>query len=391
MLLARDVEPHLKRLANQYPVIMITGPRQSGKTTLCKKVFPRKPYISMEKLENRRYAEADPNGFLKEYPEGAIIDEIQRVPDLLSYIQVFVDEQNKEGLFILTGSHQFELMDTINQSLAGRTALIRLLPFSYHERYHQNHPQDLNNLLFEGFYPRIYDKQLHPTEASAFYVNTYIERDLRQLINIKDLSRFETFLKLCAGRTGQILNVSNLANDSGINHNTAQHWLSILEASYLLFRLRPHIKNFNKRLIKAPKLYFWDTGLAAYLLDIETPQHLHQHPLKGALFETFIIADLLKQRHNAIRESNLYYWRDNVGNEVDAIIEVAGQQIPLEIKLGQTVSNDYFKGLSYYQKLNPKVQKAILIYGGEESYQRNNVHIFSYQSMGEQSTLGEWP
>ncbi len=381
MYIKRDVTENLLRLSKQYPVITITGPRQSGKSTLCRKVFPKMPYITLERVENRKHAEDDPLDFLNQYPDGVIIDEIQRAPDLTSYIQEIVDEQNREGMFILTGSHQFELADTINQSLAGRTALVKLLPFSFNELYSSSRKATLEKILYTGFYPRIFDKKLNPSEASSFYINTYIERDLRNLINIRDLSKFENFLKFCAARTGQILNVSSLANDCGINSKTANSWLSMLEASYIITRLNPHHRNFNKRLIKSPKLYFWDTGLASFLLNITSIDHLQNHPLKGNLFETFIVTELLKQKFNSIKTSNLYYWRDNIGNEMDLILDYADNQRPLEIKLGKTISSDYLKGTQYYQKLNPASYQPVVIYGGDKNIVMSNTRILSYKQI----------
>jgi uncharacterized protein len=382
MIRTRKIKRKLLELYKQYPVITITGPRQSGKTTLCKEVFPDKPYVSLENLDIRRMAKEDPNGFLAQFPKGAVLDEIQRVPELLSFIQTIIDEKDKEGLFILTGSNQFELLDSINQSLAGRTALLKLLPFSYKELYLNRKQLELNEILYTGFYPRIYKKNLNPTEALSFYVTTYIERDVRNLVNVKDISKFEVFLKLCAGRTGQILNLSNLANDCGINHNTAKSWLSVLEASYIIFLLRPHYKNFNKRLVKSPKLYFVDVGLASFLLGIEKSGDLQYHPLKGALFETFIVSEILKTRLNKVKTNNLYYFRDNVGNEVDLLLDFGTKIIPIEIKSGQTVSDDYFKNLNYYNKLNPEmVKEMFLIYSGSLCYEQKGCFIRNYKDL----------
>ncbi|MCD4718740.1 MAG: ATP-binding protein, partial [Desulfobacula sp.] len=320
-MIPRDVSKKVMEFSKQYPVVTITGPRQSGKTTLCKMLFPNKPYVSLENIDNREFAENDPIGFLEMYPKGVIIDEIQRVPDLTSYIQTIVDEKDLPGMYILTGSQQFELINRLSQSLAGRTALIRLLPFSFSEVYGIKKNQDIDKVLTTGFYPRIFDKGLDPYSAMEFYISTYIERDLRQLINIKDLSRFQTFLKLCAGRTGQILNMSSIGNECGISHNTVNGWLTILEASYIIKRVKPFYKNFNKRLVKAPKLFFIDTGLACFLLGISSFNHLQAHPLKGALFETFVFSELLKTNFNQAKPDNIYYFRDNIGNEIDFILD----------------------------------------------------------------------
>ncbi len=381
-MIKRAISDLILHYSRHYPVVTITGPRQSGKTTLCKALFPEKKYFSLENIDTRGYAKTDPRSFLNAcLKEGAVIDEIQRVPELVSYVQEIVDAQDKPGLFILTGSQNFHLLDTVSQSLAGRSALAVLLPFSYNEIY-LDKAVPLDKVLFTGFYPRIYDKKLNPAEALSFYVSTYLERDIRALINVKDLSKFEKFLKLCAGRAAQIINLSNLANDCGINHNTAKSWLGVLEASYVIFFVRPHHSNFGKRLIKAPKLYFTDCGLAAYLLDIQNVKHIANHPLKGAIFENFIVAELLKARANHGKNSNIYFFRDNVGNEVDVLLEKGGSVKPVEIKLGSTINDDYFKSLRYYQKINKKNSlKAALIYGGNENQRREAFDIFSYRNV----------
>jgi len=381
MVLERTMKQKMILLSKQYPVITVTGPRQSGKTTLCRMAFPDKAYVSLEDPDKRRLANEDPRSFLDRLPNGGIIDEIQRVPDLLSYIQTRVDEANKEGIYVLTGSHQFLLLDSVTQSLAGRTALLKLLPFSFTEAYarSQRGTVSLDTLLYTGFYPRIYDKRLNPTESHANYVATYVERDARALINVKNLSQFEKFLKLCASRTGQILNLNSLGNECGITHNTARSWLSVLEASYLVYLLRPHYKNFKKRLIKSPKLYFLDVGLAAYLLDIFDGRHMVNHPLKGALFETFIVSELIKARFNRGLPDNLYYFRDNIGNEVDILLDFGSAVIPVEIKSGMTLSSDSFKGLRYYKKIAGETTPAsILFYGGNDSYREGDTEVTSF-------------
>jgi len=381
-MIKRAISEKILHYARHYPVVTLTGPRQSGKTTLCKALFPKKKYFSLENIDIRDYARTDPRAFLSECLKGgAVIDEIQRVPELLSYIQEMADTKDKPGLFILTGSQNFHLLDTVSQSLAGRTALAVLLPFSYTEVYSRK-TISIDKLLFTGFYPRIHDKRLNPTEALSFYVSTYLERDIRALINVKDLSKFEKFLKLCAGRVAQIVNLSNLANDCGINHNTAKSWLGVLEASYVIFFVRPHHANFGKRLIKAPKLYFTDCGLAAYLLDIQSAKHIAHHPLKGAIFENFSVSEILKARTNQGKNSNIYFFRDNIGNEVDVLLENGAYVTPVEIKLGSTINDDYFKGLRYYQKINKKnTVKPALIYGGNENQRRGAFGIFSYKNI----------
>lgn len=380
-MVTRSIQPALIRLAGSYPVVTVTGPRQSGKTTLCRIAFPDKAYVSLETIDTRQFAQRDPRGFLAQYPEGAVLDEIQRVPDLLSYLQTIVDESNQSGRYILTGSAQFELLGSVNQSLAGRTALLKLLPFTAAEAYGDEVP-NLDTLLWRGFYPRIHDKGLTPTEALSFYFETYVERDLRAILEVRNLHQFERFVQLCAGRTGQVLNLSSLGDDCGITHNTAKAWLSVLEASYLVYLLKPHTQNLNKRLIKAPKLYFLDVGLAAFLLGIEKPEQLSRHPLRGALLETYVVGELLKQRFNRGLRSNLYFFRDNAGHEVDVIIESGDQVFPIEIKAGQTLSSDFFSGLSYYRGLNPHgVAGAGLVYGGQQNMTREDVEVAGYASV----------
>lgn len=383
MPIQRTLGKRILRYARQFPVVTITGPRQSGKTTLCRMLFPQKHYFSLEDLDLRNRARTDPRGFLEDcLPGGAVLDEVQRVPELTSYLQTVVDKTTRSNLFILTGSQNFQLLHSVSQSLAGRTALATLLPFSYAEAYSKRGAGTLEQILYRGFYPRIHDKKLNPTEALSFYVSTYLERDVRSLLQVRQLSQFETFLKLCAARTGQILNLSSLGSDCGINHNTAKSWLSVLEASYIVHLVRPHHRNYRKRLVKAPKLHFVDVGLACYLLDITHPSQLAQHPLKGALFETFVFGEILKQGLNAGRPTQLFYFRDNLGNEVDLLIEEGRRIIPIEIKLGKTVGEDALKGLRFYAKLNPASAKlGRLIYGGNQSLRWTPFEVLSYKDL----------
>lgn len=386
MLIQRKMQTELIRLASQYPVITIIGPRQSGKTTLAKMAFPDKRYVSLEQLSLREFAVTDPVGFLNSYAkEGAILDEIQRAPNLLSELQVRVDEMpHIKGRFILTGSHQFMLMEKITQSLAGRTAILKLLPFSLSERMaFEGEKTDIPQLLFKGFYPRLFADNLDPIEALSFYVTTYIERDVREIMSIRDLSIFSRFLRLCAGRTGQIINASSLASDTGINHNTARSWLSLLEASFIITLLQPHYKNFNKRLIKSPKLFFCDVGLACHLLGIEKAEQVATHPLLGALFETFVVGELMKQRLNNVRDPQLYYWRDNAGHEVDILFETADGIIPIEVKVGATIQKELYKNIIYYRSLNNQSLPGIVIYGGNEQQKwSNGLNIIGYSKIG---------
>ena len=303
-MISRQMQKPLLRLAKQYPVITLTGPRQSGKTTLCKSCFPQHFYCNLEDLDTREYAKKDPRGFLKQAKK-MILDEIQKAPSLVSYIQGLVDQNNKSGQFILTGSHQFELTHIISQSLAGRTAVLKLLPFSMKELKEN---KDYSHFLYRGFYPRIIDKKLNPTQALSFYINTYLQKDLRDIKEIRNLNQFEQFLKLCASFTGQILNKNQLGNDIGVDSKTIDSWISILSASYVIFLLYPHFKNFRKRIVKRPKLYFCDVGLASALLGIKRESHVSSHPLKGALFENFIVIEKLKQQLNKAETPSLYYF-----------------------------------------------------------------------------------
>ncbi|HFD86152.1 MAG TPA: ATP-binding protein [Gammaproteobacteria bacterium] len=376
----RDAESRLLHFADGYPVVVVTGPRQSGKSTLVRHAFPGHRYVSFEDLDQREFAETDPRGFLNQFSGGAVLDEAQRCPALFSYIQTRVDERQRPGEFILTGSQQFGLLSGITQSLAGRAALLTLLPMTYDELQHAGKVgRSLDKILFDGAFPPIYDRGLDSHPWYGNYVRTYLERDIRQLINVRDLGTFQRFLKLCAGRTGQLLNLSSLANDCGITHNTAKAWISVLEASYIVHLLPPHHQNFNKRLVKTPKLYFLDTGLASWLLGIQNSEQLATHVQRGALFETWVISELLKARYNAGETSNLYFWRDRSGHEVDLVIDHGTHLSPLEIKSGQTINRDYFKGLDFWRKLaDESAGKAWLVYGGDSRQTRTDVTILPW-------------
>ena len=376
----RNAESRLKHFARGYPVLVVTGPRQSGKSTLVRHAFPEHRYVSLEYLDQREFAETDPRGFLNQFTGGAILDEAQRCPALFSYLQTRIDERQQPGEFILTGSRQFGLLPGIAQSLAGRAALLTLLPMTYDELQRaEKVGRNLDKILFDGAYPPIFDRGLEPHPWYGNYVRTYLERDVRQLIKVQDLDTFRRFLKLCAGRTGQLLNLSSLANDCGITHNTAKAWISVLEASYIVHLLPPHHQNFNKRLIKTPKLYFLDTGLANWLLGIQNSEQLTTHVQRGALFETWIIGELLKARYNAGETSNLYFWRDRSGHEVDLLIDHGTHLSPLEIKSGQTINKDYFKGLEFWKNLaGDNAGKAWLVYGGDTRQLRSDFTILPW-------------
>jgi hypothetical protein len=395
-MIPRLLQDKLITAATQYPVVTLTGPRQSGKTTLVRSVFAEHQYISLEDPEQRKFALDDPRGFLGQVKGNVILDEVQRAPDLFSYIQVLVDAEDRPGRFILTGSQNFLLLAAIGQSLAGRCAILHLLPLSLGELMGwQELPLgqigrsiaedrdgaglDLLSFLHAGFFPRIHDKHLEPQEWLRNYTQTYLERDVRDILNVGDLDAFRRFLGLCAGRAGQILNLSSLAADCGITHTTARRWLSVLEASFIVWILRPHHKNFNKRLVKSPKLYFLDSGLLCYLLRIRSAEELALHASRGAVFETYVVSELLKRTLHRGREPSIFFWRDSTGNEVDILIDAEGGVIPVEIKSGQTVAADFFKGLDYWKKVSKtQSESAGLIYGGNRSYHRKGTAVHAW-------------
>jgi len=380
-MIPRDAGETLKKLSKDYPVLVITGPRQSGKTTLVKSVFSDREYISCENTDVREMAIADPRGFLNRYRDGAIFDEIQRAPDLLSYMQQIVDEDMRPGMFIWTGSQQFGLLSGITQSLAGRSALVRLLPFTLREWYGRNIHATVDSVLHAGLYPPVHDRKLDPGLWYSNYINTYIERDVRQLVNVRDMNTFQRFIRLCAGRIGSLVNLSDLASDCGITHNTAKSWLSILEASYIIYLLSPFHKNYNKRIIKTPKLYFYDTGLACRLLSIQNSDQVNSHPMRGALFESLVISEFFKSSFNKGLPGFYYFWRDRSGNEIDLLIEEGGKIRPVEIKSGATLNTDYFKGLRRFASLAGEIIEPTLIYGGDDSHVHAGVNVSSWREI----------
>jgi predicted AAA+ superfamily ATPase len=370
-VIPRKLASKVKAYLRSFPVVVVSGPRQSGKTTLLQNLFPQRRYVSLEDPDIRLFAQHDPRGFLTTYPPPVIFDEAQKAPELFSYLQTKVDELKKEGLYLLSGSQNLTLAAKVSQSLSGRAGLLTLPPLSFAELERAGLLiKNVNRLIFAGFYPRPWAKKIKPGDWYANYVQTYLERDVRQIKNISDLSSFQRFLKLCAGRTGQSLNFSSFAADVGISHNTVRSWLSVLEASYLVFFLPPYYRNFNKRLVKSPKFYFYDTGLASYLLDINKPDQLDSHPLKGALFETLIISELAKAFLNTGRPINLYYLKDKSGFEVDCLFPLANRVRAVEIKSGETANDSYFQNLLYWQNKGAFLSRdSFVIYTGKEKQQ----------------------
>lgn len=384
-MIPRTAETLVRELLSGFPIVTITGPRQSGKTTLARTVMADRPYRSLEDPDVRALALDDPRGFLSQCPDGAVLDEVQRAPELFSYLQTHVDGDGRMGRFLLTGSQQFGLMSGISQSLAGRSAFVELLPLSHSELVEAGQaPTALDAMMFTGGYPALYGRPVSPRHWFPAYVTAYLERDVRQLLQVQDLDAFQRFVRLCAGRSGQVLNLSPLATDCGITHNTAKAWISVLEASYVLFLLRPHYANFNKRLIKSPKLYFHDTGLLCWLLGVQMPEQLVVHPLRGQVFETYVISELRKAFLNRGEPPLFYFWRDSNGNEVDLLIEWAGGLKPVEIKSGQTLNRDFFTGLERWTALAGDLARSpALIYGGEGENQRKAVRVLGWDRLGE--------
>jgi len=388
-MIERHLKKKLLKLAKTFPVVTITGPRQSGKTTLVRWLFRSHDYVSLEDPDEREFAVSDPRGFLRRFRKGLILDEVQRTPDLLSYIQTMVDREGRAGRFILTGSNQFHLMNRISQSLAGRSGIVHLLPFSLRELTSvaltdpyrlgfrcKKTEMSLEDTLFRGFYPPIHDRDIPPHDWLSAYYKSYVERDVREIVNIGNLDSFQRFIRLCAGRVGQLLNLSSLASDAGISHTTARAWMSLLQAGFITYTLQPHHTNFSKRIIKTPKLYFYDTGLLCYLLRIRSPGDILAHPMRGQIFENFVVTEILKAFANSGEAPPLYFWRDRTGHEVDLLVDTGNELIPVEIKSGETVSDDFFRGLRFFTGLGrPAAQEGFLFYGGDSLYKRGSFMV----------------
>ena len=371
-MIQRAAQHKLTQLGDTFKAIAVIGPRQSGKTTLVKETFPEKPYLSLENPDTRNFALEDPRGFLQNLPNGAILDEVQRTPLLFSYLQEILDNSNQKGLFILTGSNNFLLQESISQSLAGRVGYLNLLPFSVKELLSENLlPETDEEVMVNGFYPPIYDQRISSLDWVPNYIKTYIERDVRQIKNVSDLLIFEKFMSVLAGRTSQELNLTSISNEVGVDLKTVQSWIGILESSFIIYLLKPHFQNYNKTIVKRPKVYFYDTGLVCSFLRISNVSQLENHPLKGAIFETMVVIEMVKKYTNQGINPPLFYWRDKTGHEIDLIVDKGNLLTPIEIKSSKTINSDFFKNLKYWNHLS-KMNKAVLIYSGIQEQNRSD-------------------
>jgi hypothetical protein len=390
-MIRRDLTDRVKAAAKSFPAVTITGPRQSGKSTLCRAVFPRHAYANLEAPDVRSFALGDPRGFLAQYPRGVILDEVQRCPALPSYLQGLIDEDPAPGRWVLTGSQNLALLESVSQSLAGRTAVLHLLPLARDEvRRFGGHPTDLDECMLAGGYPRIFDRKVSPAEWLSSYVGTYLERDVRTITKVGDLVAFQRFVELCAGRTAQLLNVSALASDAGVSQPTAKGWLSVLETSFLLFRLPPLHANLRKRLVKMPKLHFYDTGLACWLLGIRSADQLRRHPLRGALFETWVVSEVVKHRANRGERGGVFFYRDQHGTEGDLVVECGGRRILVEAKAGQTPSEDMLGAARRIQAaLGTALPcQVVVAYGGQARQARRDALVLPWEEIDGEDWTG---
>lgn len=383
-MIRRELERVALRYSEGFKVLGIVGPRQSGKTTLARNLFPDKPYVSLENPDAQQFALDDPQGFLDQNPDEAVLDEVQRCPELFSYIQGRVDESNKAGMYVLTGSQQFGLMENITQSLAGRIGMLKLLPFGYSELLAGGVAEETpEKALFKGCYPPLYDQKVGICDWLNSYISTYVERDVRQIVNIRELARFRQFLSLCAGSAGQLFNATRLATDCGVSRNTIQSWVNILEAAFIVFRLHPHHENHRKRIVKTPKLYFYDTGLLIRLLEVQSSDQLWTHPLRGAWFENWVISEVMKSLRHAGDTRLPYFWRDNTGHEIDLLLEDGAKRHCVKIKSGRTVSTDWFDTIKWWRSLpDSKNGQDIVVYAGAESQSRRQGEVTSWKDVG---------
>lgn len=379
-MITRSIESRVLKISAKIPIVTIIGPRQAGKTTLARSVFPDHDYVNLESLRNREFAAEDPVGFLRQFSGGVVIDEIQRVPDLLSEIQAISDASEVPGRFVLTGSQNILLMESISQTLAGRTIIFKLLPFSLEElKLAGLLQEDYSSMIYKGFYPRLYDRNLSPEEWMPSYIETYAERDVRTVKNIIDLPRFQKFLALCAGRIGQVLNYASLTGDVGVDEKTIKSWIGILETTFVAFRLMPYHSNFGKRVIKTPKLYFYDTGLACYLLGVRSPGDVRSHYLRGGLFENLVIVDLIKYSHAHEGERPFYFWRDSNGHEIDVLTERSGAIHAFEIKSAETIKSAMMSGLKFFKTAaSDRIASSSLVYAGNQRQKRTSVDVIPW-------------
>lgn len=382
-MIARTLATKMLHLKDKFPILTLTGPRQAGKTTLLKALFNDYRYVSLENPNNLEFALTDPVGFLKKYDTYTIFDEVQKAPQLFSYLQTKVDEDKIMGQYILSGSQNFQLLEKITQSLAGRTVIFKLLPFSFSElKSGDLFKNTIQEACFYGSYPSVFDRNIDPQDYYAPYLENYVERDMREIINIKDLRLFRKFVKLCAGRVGQLINFSAIANDCGISTPTVQAWFSVLESCFIVFTLPPYFENFTKRVVKSPKLYFYDTGLVCHLLEIEAAKYLPLHPLRGAIFENLIVSEFIKNKHHKHTHKEFYFWQDSAGKEIDIVTKNPTGFDTFEIKSGETITSEFFKNLNYFERtVEPLDVNKTLVYGGDETQIRTDLTVLSWKNI----------